>query len=91
MKYELRIRNPYNYGHTTIYGDSIQEIKNKLNDLLVDDCATIKLYETKELPMIDYEKYDFRKHVLDNISSKYLYDNACVYKDWVKVREEGQK
>ena len=81
--YELRIRNRCTFGRTTIQGDTIQEIKNKLKELYIDTCGTVKLYEVKEIPIDSdwYERINRSKVTFkEEIYSKLLYEESCISK-----------
>lgn len=77
--YELRIYNKYNFGNRTFKSDSLQELHNKLHNLIVD--GEVKIYEVNEIKpswINDYTKYDPSKHELNNVDSRILYDTACI-------------
>ena len=69
--YELRIRNRCTFGRTTIQRDTIQEIKNKLKELYIDTCGTVKLYEVKEIP-IDSDWYERINRSKEILKKKYI-------------------
>lgn len=85
--YELQINNSFSYGHSTISGDSIDEIKNKLKDLYIEKEATVKLYEKKEIPISSewYETFDHIKHpIRQGYDHSFLYEHAYIFKDWTE-------
>ena len=85
--YEARITNKYNFGHKTLYGDSLNEIKEKLKDYLIDTGATVKVYETKEVQIDSswYERWDSSRYDYnESWGSKLLYEDACISRFHVK-------
>jgi hypothetical protein len=77
MSYELRVTNPYNYGHKTFKAETITEVKDLLRNYVFD--GNVKLYEIKEISLpCEFDKVEYNK--LSDMQRKMLWDYACVHK-----------
>ena len=88
--YEAQIRNQYTFGNTTIRRNTLQEIKDELKKRYIDICATVKVYEMKEVPINSdwYEIFDSSKmEMKEEYYNKSLYNEACIYKDQVVYKQ----
>lgn len=86
--YKIKIYNKYSFGRHEICGETVKEVKDKLNDLYIEPGAKVTLYELKEIPLDPdcYEMFDQTKYEVPNKYGRWLYDNACVYKNWCERR-----
>lgn len=88
MAYEMRITNRWHFGYSTYKRDSLHELHNLLDNLIIDTHSDIKIYEVKEITpswIKDATRYNSKIHNLTTAQEKTLWHSLTLSKKDVKV------